>query len=218
MPAKKALTKRQQVIVADDFVERRIYSIRGQKVMLDSDLAGLYGVETRTFNQAVRRNLKRFPEDFMFQLTAEEGESLRSQIAISKRAEDVSLRSQIVISNVEGDSSRSQIVTSKTGRGGRRYAPYVFTEQGVAMLSSVLNSEQAVEVNIAIVRAFVRLREMLATHKELARKLEEMEQKYDAQFQVVFHAIRQLMEPPVPPPRRKIGFKTNDKKGGPKQA
>lgn len=145
--------------------------------MLDSDLAELYGVETRVFNQAVKRNLQRFPSDFMFQLTTEEAESLRSQI-----------------------------VTSKIGSGGRRYAPYVFTEQGVAMLSSVLNSERAIEVNIAIVRAFVKLREMLGTHKELAQKLAQMEKKYDAQFRVVFDAIRQLMEPPPAPPRRKVGF------------
>ena len=195
MPAKKSLTRRPPA-VPDELIERRIYLIRGQKVMLDSDLAGLYGVETRTFNQAVSRQRKRFPEDFMFRLTSEEAESLRSQI---------------VISNVEDDSLRSQIVTSKKGRGGRRYAPYVFTEQGVAMLSSVLNSGRAIEVNIAIMRAFVRLRELLATHKDLARKLDEMERKYDEQFRVVFQAIRQLMEPPAPPPRRRIGFRTGDK-------
>ncbi|MGH9943367.1 MAG: ORF6N domain-containing protein [Pyrinomonadaceae bacterium] len=194
MPARKALTKRQQIAIADDFIERRIYVIRGQKVMLDSDLAGLYGVQTIVFNQAVRRNLKRFPNDFMFQLTAKESESLRAQFALSK---------------IEDDSLRSQFVTSKKGRGGRRYAPYVFSEQGVAMLSSVLSSERAIEVNIAIMRAFVRLREMLATHKELAQKLEEMERKYDAQFQVVFRAIRELMQPPATPPRRKIGFKAD---------
>lgn len=144
--------------------------------MLDSDLAELYGVETKVFNQAVKRNLRRFPADFMFRLTQEEIESLRSQF-----------------------------VTSNEGRGGRRYAPYVFTEQGVAMLSSVLNSERAIEVNIAIMRAFVKLREMLGTHKELAQKLAEMEKKYDAQFRVVFEAIRELMKPP-PVPTRKIGF------------
>src|SRR5437870_5079988 len=130
--------------VAAEQVERSILLIRGHKVMLDSDLAALYGVETFNLNKAVRRNMDRFPEDFMFQLTKEEAERLRFQIGISK-----------------------------PGRGGRRYVPYVFTEQGVAMLSSVLRSKRAVHVNIAIMRAFVRLRQILATHKELARKLEE---------------------------------------------
>jgi len=144
--------------------------------MLDADLAVLYGVSTKRLNEQVRRNRSRFPDDFMFQLTAEEIRSLRSQFA-----------------------------TSKQGRGGRRYAPLVFTEQGIAMLSTVLNSERAIQVNIEIMRAFVRLREMIATHKELARKLEALEKRYDAQFKVVFDAIRALMAPPVPN-RRKIGF------------
>ena len=137
--------------------------------MLDTGLAELYGVATRRLNEQVRRNIKRFPGDFMFQLTPEEMESLRSQIA-----------------------------TSKKGRGGRRYLPFVFTEQGVAMLSSVLNSERAIQVNVEIMRAFVRLREMMSTHKDLARKLEALEKKYDTQFKVVFDAIRQLMTPPAP--------------------
>ncbi len=144
--------------------------------MLDADLAELYGVETRVLLQAVSRNQKRFPKDFMFQLSKEEYELLRSQIVISKK-----------------------------GRGGRRYLPYVFTEQGVAMLSSVLRSEEAVQVNIEIMRAFVRLRELVATHKDLARKLEALEKKYDAQFKIVFDAIRELMAPPEPR-KRKIGF------------
>jgi predicted restriction endonuclease len=131
--------------------------------MLDADLAGLYGVTTKRLNEQVRRNRSRFPDDFMFQLTAEEVLSLRSQIA-----------------------------TSKQGRGGRRYAPLVFTEQGIAMLSTVLNSERAIQVNIEIMRAFVRLRELMATHKDLVRRLNEMEKKYDAQFKVVFDAIREL--------------------------
>ena len=135
--------------------------------MLDADLAELYGVETRALLQAVSRNQKRFPEDFMFQMSKEEYELLRSQIVISKK-----------------------------GRGGRRYLPYAFTEQGVAMLSSVLRSERAVQVNIEIMRAFVRLRELVATHKELARKLEALEKRYDSQFRVVFDAIRELMRPP----------------------
>lgn len=163
-----------------DRVERRIFLIRGHRVMLDSDLARLYGVSTGRLNQQVRRNLTRFPPDFMLQLTPDEVESLRLQNVISKRS-----------------------------RGGRRYAPLVFTEQGVAMLSSVLNSERAVQVNIAIMRAFVRLREMLATHKDLARRLNEMERKYDAQFKVVFEAIRELMTPPTPP-RRQVGFRRGE--------
>lgn len=158
-------------------IENAILFVRGHKVMLDSDLAELYEVETKMLNQAVKRNIHRFPSDFMFQLTQKEMESLRSQIA-----------------------------TSNPGRGGRRYAPYVFTEQGVAMLSSVLNSERAVQVNIAIMRAFVRLREILATHKDLARKMEQMEQKYDKQFKVVFDVLHQLMESPTPK-KRPIGFR-----------
>jgi ORF6N domain len=157
-------------------IERSILLIRGHKVMLDTDLAELYSVETRVLLQAVSRNQKRFPKDFMFQLSKEEYELLRSQIVISKM-----------------------------GRGGRRYLPYAFTEQGVAMLSSVLRSERAVQVNIEIMRAFVRLREMIATHKDLARKLEALEKKYDAQFKVVFDAIRELMTPPETN-KRKIGF------------
>jgi hypothetical protein len=145
--------------------------------MLDSDLARLYGVPTRRLNEQVRRNRDRFPADFMFELTAGEAAALRSQIA-----------------------------TSNSGRGGRRYLPLAFTEQGVAMLSSVLRSDRAVRVNIEIMRAFVKLRELLATHKDLARKLEALERKYDAQFKAVFDAIRQLMVPPRAK-RRQIGFR-----------
>jgi len=152
--------------------------------MLDSDLAEIYGVETKVLNQAVKRNRDRFPEDFMFQLTNEEAEALRSQF-----------------------------VTSKKGRGGRRYAPYAFTEHGAVMLASVLNSTVAVHASIQVVRAFVRLREMLAAHKELARKLEELEKKYDKQFAVVFEAIRQLMEPPDEKAKEPIGFIPPAKKG-----
>ncbi len=164
-------------ILAADVVEKHILLIRGQKVMLDNDLAHLYGVPTKRLNQQVRRNRRRFPDDFMFELTAEEDNRLRLQN-----------------------------VTSKKGRGGRRYRPLAFTEQGVAMLSSVLNSERAIQVNIAIMRAFVRLRQILATHKALAKKLEEMESKYDEQFRAVFEAIQELMTPPDPP-RRQIGFR-----------
>ncbi len=159
-------------------VEKKILLIRGERVLLDSDLAALYGVETRVLVQAVKRNAARFPDDFMFRLTPEEGAALRSQI---------------VISNV--------------GRGGRRNAPYAFTEHGVAMLSSVLRSPRAVQVNIEIVRAFVRLRSMLSTHVELSRKLTSLEKKYDAQFRVVFDAIRELMTPPAKSSRR-IGFRS----------
>jgi hypothetical protein len=155
-------------------IEKAILLIRGHKVMLDRDLAELYGVPTKVLNQAVKRNWKRFPEDFMFQLSKAEMENWRSQFVTSNAAAKMGLR--------------------------RR--PYAFTEQGVAMLSSVLSSDRAIQVNIAIMRAFVRLREILATHKDLARKLEALEQKYDAQFQVVFEAIHQLMTPPAEPARK----------------
>lgn len=180
-------------LVPVEVIERRILLIRGQKVMLDSHLAELYGVETKFLNRAVKRNLERFPEDFMFQLTPAEAEALRCHFGTSN-----------------GSSAlRSQNVTSNLARGGRRYLPYVFTEQGVAMLSSVLRSPRAVQVNIAIMRAFVKLRELLAGHKELGRKLEEMEQKYDAQFKVVFDAIYALMAPPDQP-RPRIGFRLEE--------
>lgn len=162
-------------------IEKRIYLVRSQKVMLDSDLAELYGVSTGNLNLAVRRNKSRFPQDFMFQLTAEEEKSLRLQTARAK------------------------------GRGGRRTPPYAFTEQGVAMLSSVLRSEHAVQVNIAIMRAFVRLRELLFEHKDLAHKIEALERKdaeHDAKFRVVFDAIHELVQE-TPPPKRKIGFKSD---------
>ncbi len=168
-------------------VGRCIFLIRGHRVMLDSDLAELYGVPTKRLNEQVRRNATRFPSDFMFQLTPQEVQSLRSQIATS--------------------NLRSHSVISKRGRGGRRYLPHVLTEQGVAMLSSVLNSERAIQVNIAIVRAFVKLRQMLASHKGLSIKLEALEKKYDARFRVIFDAIRKLMAPPETP-RRRIGFHT----------
>lgn len=156
-------------------IERCILLIRGQKALLDSDLAELYGVETKVLLQAVKRNLERFPEDFMFQLDKSEYENLRSQN-----------------------------VTSSLW-GGRRYQPYVFTEQGVAMLSSVLRSQRAIRVNIEIMRAFVQLRHMLSAHKELAEKLNEMEQRYDSQFSVVFDALRELAIPPETK-SRPIGF------------
>lgn len=180
-----ARVSKRHPAIPPERIEQRILLLRRQKVMLDADLAELYGVPTKALNQAVRRNLARFPGDFMFQLTAKESEELSSQIGVS--------------------NLKSQSVTSKPGRGGRRYQPLAFTEQGVAMLSSVLRSERAVQVNMAIMRAFVKLREMLASHRDLARKLDEMEKKYDAQFRVVFDAIRELMVPPEKP-RRGIGF------------
>jgi hypothetical protein len=157
-------------------IERSILAIRGERVMLSIDLAILYEVEVRSLVQAVARNGSRFPEDFMFQLTPEEWAILKSQTVISSWG------------------------------GSRRARPYAFTEQGVAMLSSVLRSPRAVAVNVEIMRAFVRLRQLLSTHADLARKLEELEQKYDGQFRVVFDAIRQLMTPPPDPPPKRIGF------------
>jgi len=161
-------------------IERKIYFIRGLKVMLSTDLADLYGVESRVLVQAVKRNSERFPEDFMFQLTNQEIANLKSQFVISSW-------------------------------GGRRAAPYAFTEQGVAMLSGVLNSKRAVQVNIAIMRAFVKLREMISSNKELAKKLIELEKKYDMQFKVVFDAIRELMKHPEPK-EKKIGFIVKESK------
>ena len=180
--------------------ERRILLLRGKKVMLDFDLAELYGVETKALNQAVKRNRERFPEDFAFQLTLEEVDALRLQIETSK---------QRVAEPQEDEPNRSQFVTGSQKHRDARYRPYAFTEQGVAMLSSVLRSSRAVQVNIAIMRAFVRLRELLLTNADLARKLEAMEKKYDSQFKVVFDALRQLMTPPDPP-RRRIGFKAGE--------
>jgi len=171
-------------IIPTERIERLILLIRGHKVMLDTDLAVLYGVETRVLVQAVKRNSNRFPADFMFQLSDEEANVLRSQIVISKNR-----------------------------RGGRRYLPYVFTEQGVAMLSSVLNSERAVEINIEIMRAFVRLRGMILSNKDLARKLDALEHKlesHDVHIRSLFEAIRQLMTPPEPTKRR-IGFLVKEK-------
>jgi ORF6N domain len=152
-------------VILSERIERSIFFVRGHKVMLDRDLAVLYGVTTFNLNKAVKRNADRFPEDFMFQLTAKEAGTLRFQIGMSKGR----------------------------GRGGRRYLPYVFTEQGVAMLSGVLRSKRAVKVNVEIMRAFVRLRRMLASNEDLARKLAALEKKYDSQFRVVFEAIRELI-------------------------
>jgi hypothetical protein len=166
-------------LIPAERIERSILFIRGQKVMLDNDLASLYGVETKALNQAVKRNWDRFPDDFMIQLTYEELDNWRSQIVTSNPA----------------------------AKMGIRRRPYAFTEQGEAMLSSVLRSPRAVAVNIEIMRAFVRLRQMLTSHADLARKLNALEKKYDSQFKIVFDTIRQLMEPPPAKPKPPIGFR-----------
>jgi hypothetical protein len=182
-----------QDLVPAERIASAIHVIRGHRVMLDSDLATLYGVSTKRLNEAVGRNLRRFPEDFSFQLSSEESAALRSQISTSKAA-------------ARATGLRYQTGTSNTpGRGGRRYLPHAFTEHGAVMLASVLNSQVAVAASIQVVRAFVQLRGILATHAELARKLDQLERRYDARFRVVFAAIRQLMEPP-PPERKRIGF------------
>jgi len=165
-----------KAVIPPERIERRILLARGQKVMLSSDLAELYEVEPGLLNRAVQRNKSRFPGDFMFQLTPQEYENLKCQFGIS------------------------------SSWGGRRHPPYAFTEQGVAMLSSVLRSPRAVQVNIAIMRAFVKLREILSSHRDLARRLDAMESQYDEQFKAVFDAIRELMRPPEKP-KAKIGFR-----------
>lgn len=178
MTAKQALS-----IIPENILVNKIYEIRGCKVMLDSDLAELYGVETKVLNQSIRRNIERFPEDFMFQLTESEWESLRSQI-----------------------------VTSKIGRGGRTYLPNVFTEHGVLMLSSVLNSQQAIQVNIQIVRIFTRLRQWLTENGELKYEIEDIKRKLnnqDKNIELVFSYLDQLMEKKNEP-RKQIGYKPDD--------
>jgi len=161
-------------IIPQEIIENKIFFLRGKKVMLDKDLAVLYGVTTGNLNKSVKRNIDRFPEDFMFQLTKEEFKNLIFHFGTSSW-------------------------------GGIRKLPYAFTENGVAMLSSVLNSERAIKVNIQIMRTFTRLREMLMTHKDLKEKIEAMEKKYDYQFKIVFDAIKQLLEP-LEKPKKRIGF------------
>jgi len=175
--------------------------------MLDRDLAELYGVETKKLNRAVKRNIKRFPDDFMFRLTAEENISLRSQNATLNDDND-SLTSQIAISKKDDVFLRSQIGTLKRGQHSK-YLPSAFTEQGVAMLSSVLNSNRAVEVNIEIMRTFIRLRQILLEHKDLMKKIEEMEKNYGRQFRIIFEVIREMRQYPEKP-KKQIGFR-NDK-------
>ena len=158
-------------------IESKIYLIRGEKVMLDYDLAELYQVPTKRLKEQVKRNQGRFPSDFMFQLTENEGESLRSQFA-----------------------------TSKTGRGGSRVLPVAFTEHGIAMLSSVLNSERAVEVNIAVIRSFIRLRQVLNSNQEIAKRITDLELKCEGRFKTIFEAIRELMSERSVPRKRIIGL------------
>ncbi len=165
-------------LIPSERIESKILLLRGKKVMLDRDLAALYGVPTRRLNEQVKRNRKRFPEDFMFQLSKKEFEILKSHFATSSW-------------------------------GGVRKLPYAFTEQGVAMLSSVLNSDRAIQVNIQIMRTFTKLREMLLTHRELRRKIEAMERKYDKRFRIVFKVLRSLLEPPTKK-MKEIGFKPQD--------
>ena len=165
-------------IAPADSISNLIYLIRGQKVLLDKDIAVLYGVETKRLNERVKRNKNRFPHDFMFQLTKEEFTILKSQIAT-------------------------------TSWGGRRTLPFAFTEQGIAMLSGILQSKQAIDVNISIMRTFVQLRSMLASHKELSKKLYALEKKYDSNFKVVFDAIKEIMQPKIPEKKKQIGFINN---------
>jgi hypothetical protein len=173
----KAVPETAAALVPVERVERRILFIRGEKVILDADLAELYGVTTKRLNEQVRRNRDRFPPDFMFQLTAEEFANLRSQNA-----------------------------TSRSGWGGRRSPPFVFTEHGAIMAANILSSQRAIAASVTVVRAFVRLRQMLASHADLARKLEDLEKRYDAQFKQVFTAIRALMVSPGDPPNKRIGY------------
>jgi hypothetical protein len=189
----------ESVLMPFERIEQRIYLIRGKKVMLDRDLAELYGVETKVLNQSVRRNSERFPEDFMFQLSLNEVQSLRSQFVTSKsKNSDSSLGT--------GQNLKSQIVTSSLNWGGIRKPPLAFTEQGVAMLSSVLKSERAILVNIQIIRTFTKLREMISENDYLRRKLEAMEMQYDKQFKIVFDALRRVLAE-EDEPKPEIGFK-----------
>jgi hypothetical protein len=177
-------------LVSGDGIERAILLVRGEKVMLDSDLAELYGVSTKALNQAVKRNESRFPADFMFRLSTSETAEL----------------------------NRSQSVTGSQKHRDPRFPPFAFTEQGVAMLSSVLHSARAIKVNVEIMRAFVRLRKVLAVNRELAQRLDELERRvgnHDQQFAQVVRAIRQLMEPPAAPKRRRIGFHVSEAESAP---
>lgn len=188
-PKKKTAKEKTGLSLIPEKIEPLVFYLRLEKVLLDSDLAELYGVETKRINEAIKRNPDRFPEDFMFQLTAEEWGNLKSQSATSKEG---------------GKPLRSQSATLKRG-GHRKYLPHAFTEQGVAMLSSVLRSPRAVEVNIAIMRTFVQLRRLMDSNKLLADKIEKLEKKYDENFSIVFDAIRQLIAADSKP-KREVGF------------
>ena len=183
--------KPKALLIITEKIEQKIFLIRGKKVMLDRDLSTLYGVETKALNQAVKRNIKRFPKDFMFQLTTSEFQNWKSQIVTSNPNLPL----------------RSQFVTLKQGQHAK-YLPYAFTEQGVAMLSSVLNSDKAIEVNIQIMRTFTKLRELMIQHKDLEERITTLEKKYDRKFKNIFEAIRQLLQPSVQPlkPKIPIGF------------
>ena len=175
----------KSIVVAEESIISKIYLIRGKKVMIDRDLAGLYGVETKQLKRQVRRNIDRFPDDFMFELNEDEFQEWRSQFGTSN----------------EGDKM------------GLRYAPYVFTEQGVAMLSSVLNSERAIKVNIQIMRIYTKMRELLLTHKDILLKLEQLERQVvqnSEDIQMIFAALKELLNPPQEPPRPRIGFRRVD--------
>ena len=171
-------------------IEKKILLIRGERVMLDVDLSELYGVTTKRLNEQVKRNADRFPADFAFQLTSEEWESLKA---------------------LNNESNRSQFATGSQKHRDPRFLPWVFTEHGAIMAATVLNSKQAVAMSVYVVRTFIRLRQMLSTHKDLARKLADMEKKYDSQFKVVFDAIRQLMKPDEPK-KMPIGFRRESEK------
>ena len=190
MKDRESEMEKNVAIIPVDRIERLILLIRGQRVMIDRDLAALYEVPTKVLNQAVKRNKGRFPEDFMFQLNQEEAKTLGTELMDARL--------------------RSQNVTLKRGQH-MKYRPYAFNEHGILMLSSVLHSERAVQVNIAIMRAFVRLRQILASNAGLERRLNELEKNYDAQFKVVFDAIRRLMAPAERPPK-KIGFHLREKR------
>jgi hypothetical protein len=190
--------KTEKSLVPIERIENVIIVLHGHKVILDEQLALLYDVEVKVLNQAVKRNIERFPKDFMFQLTYKEVQRSRSQI-VTLNTDDTEIN----------EYSGLQSIKSKRG-SNIKYLPYAFTEQGVAMLSSVLRSPRAVQVNIEIMRAFVRLRQMLQSNRDLARKLEKLEKKYDTQFKVVFDAIRELMAPPTDELKHRIGFNSED--------
>jgi ORF6N domain len=188
-----------QIVPQPENLAKLVFLIRGEKVLLDADLAMLYGVDTGALNRAVKRNIERFPDDFMLRLTSEEWEDLKCQIGISSSPSTAAKVKKL------GDI-QSQMVTA-TAHGGRRAIPYAFTEQGVAMLSSVLRSQRAVEVNIAIMRTFVQLRRLMGSNRDLARRIEAMETRYDEQFSQVFDAIKQLIsEDKTRKAKRPIGF------------